>query len=425
MMSLVAEKMMNHIEYYEYQFDQIIDSEERQNDVHFLYTLKLFYEIGLDRTVNHVEKLQNGIFGTYPPTEPPRKLSTWVYLSTKYYAMHDLPKEAIRFTDFIKIKIMDFLTQDFLNIMPTELNQIYKFGIFYGKNIHLIRQDKSDLFLPEHIYNYMKNSKIFENAFGYGIGEVFPLLEEILQQDILQRIPIDGGEFAGGFGESIGYNFTSLDDRLQNNLFIMINASITFARGFGESIGYNFSRLPKKLQDLIFNEVLPLPDNSQFARGFGKGLGRSFTYLPKEIQEFIFTYANKNFQFAIGLGDGLGYVFTTFSKKFQKELLFIHAKENSELTRGLGIGLGRIFLSLSEDFQKELFTLADRNIRFAYGLGYELGNILAYLPNELQQRIFVNIDMNAEFAFGIALGLGITFIYLPKELQDKYPSTNL
>ena len=45
--------------------------------------------------------------------------------------MHDLPKEAIRFTDFIKIKIMDFLTQDFLNIMPTELNQIYKFGIFY------------------------------------------------------------------------------------------------------------------------------------------------------------------------------------------------------------------------------------------------------------------------------------------------------
>ena len=59
----------------------------------------------------------------------------------------------------------------------------------------------------------MKNSKIFENAFGYGIGEVFPLLEEGLQQDILQRIPIDGGEFAGGFGESIGYNFTSLDDR--------------------------------------------------------------------------------------------------------------------------------------------------------------------------------------------------------------------
>lgn len=57
-----AEKLLRRTEYYEHQFGFIANSKERQSEAEFLYTLKLCYELGLNRTASTIEQLQNGIF---------------------------------------------------------------------------------------------------------------------------------------------------------------------------------------------------------------------------------------------------------------------------------------------------------------------------------------------------------------------------
>src|SRR5919197_5114779 len=92
--------------------------QERQSDAEFLYTLKLCYESGLNRTTSYVEQLQKKIFGSAPSLESFRKLGNWIYLSGQYYAMHDISREAIKFNDYDQLKIMNYLTNDFLHVLP-------------------------------------------------------------------------------------------------------------------------------------------------------------------------------------------------------------------------------------------------------------------------------------------------------------------
>ena len=87
--------------------------QERRPDAEFLYTLKLCYESGLNRTISYVEQLQKKIFGSAPGIEPIRKIGSWIYLSWQYYAMYDISREAIGFNDYDLLKIMNYLTNDF------------------------------------------------------------------------------------------------------------------------------------------------------------------------------------------------------------------------------------------------------------------------------------------------------------------------
>ena len=139
---LEAEKLMHRTDYYKHQFALISNLEDRQNDLDFLYTLKLCYELSLSRTPALIHDLQKWIFDTIPPKEPTRKLSTWIYLSGQYYSMHDAPGEAIEFSRDVKLKITICLVENFLKVIPKEENQIQ----------------------PDHIYSYMKSNRYFETV---------------------------------------------------------------------------------------------------------------------------------------------------------------------------------------------------------------------------------------------------------------------
>jgi hypothetical protein len=414
---LEAEKLMHRTDYYKHQFALISNLEDRQNDIDFLYTLKLCYELSLSRTTAMIHQLQKGIFHSIPSKEPTRKLSTWIYLSGQYYSMHDAPGEAIEFSKDVKLKIINYLAENFPNVVPKEDNQIYSFGMFFGRNIDLMIYSTADDYLPDHIYNYMKSKRYFEAGLGQGAGEVFPALDYPIQEQILRRVEIDG-EFAKWLGYGLGSSFISLDKERQFYILEqMTRKSIPFARGLGESLGTKFTVMPQELKEEVFR-VLLIKGNFQFARGLGMGLGLTFLQLDKEIKIKIFDFATQSFQFAIGLGYGLGNIFTSIPKDFQDEI-FKMAEENGALTRGLGIGLGNIFPSLSEDFQDEIFKMAEENIQFAYGLGYQIGYNFNLMNKEVQKEVFARIDKNSEFASGVSLGFGLSFTYLPKELQEK------
>jgi hypothetical protein len=191
------QKLLRSTDYYEQQFEMICRMQERRNDTEFLYTLKLCYECGLDRTVSSVERLQSDIFGSVTSQDIVPRLSTWVYVSGQYYAMHDAQRKSIKFADHVRLKIMDYLTQNFMKVVPNEDSQINTFGLFLGRNIQFIHKENLHQFLGPEIQEYMKKKRYFHTAFGQGVGESFLALDDELQEEMMKRMAADI-EFARG-----------------------------------------------------------------------------------------------------------------------------------------------------------------------------------------------------------------------------------
>lgn len=114
---ILAKELPRATDYYEDEFELISGSDERKADADFLFTLKLCYELDLDRTTSYTQKLQHDIFGTSPPSDPPRRLRTWTYLSGQYYSMHDAIRKAIRFSDLTKLRILEYLVKNFTQLI--------------------------------------------------------------------------------------------------------------------------------------------------------------------------------------------------------------------------------------------------------------------------------------------------------------------
>ena len=426
-----AKKLLRPIAYYEHQFAHIIGLEERQSDVEFLYTLKLAYELGLGRTIPHIQQLQKGIFfensnissSSTTPTKESfgklsnlvfRRLSSWVYISGQYCAMHDVSKDAIKFNDYVNLKITNYLTENFEKIIPNEDNAIYSFGMFLGRNIQFVQRDTGLPFVPPTIYNYMKSNRYFETGFGRGTAESFLSLDNELQKIILRRVELDL-EFARGLGDGLGRKFASLDESSQQQILKRITSGLPFARFLGESLGRVFGDFSQNLRDNIFGLI---EENVQFADGIGMGIGYSFLELDMDIRKRIFAKAEKNSEFTRGLAYGMGLNFLSLDKEFQKQV-FARAEKNTEFAKGLGTGFGFIFKELPPPFQKELLAKAENNMQFAVGIGSGLGYVYPYLSKELQEEVFARAEMSIQFAVGLGSGLGHSYTYLNEDIQQQ------
>jgi class 3 adenylate cyclase len=441
-----AESLLRSTQYYEHQFDYISSTEKRHSHAEFLYTLRLCYETGLDRTIDTVEKLQKDIFNSMPPRHASRHLSTWVYLSGQYYAMHDAARQSIKFDDYVKTMIMRFLTNNFLKMVPKEKNQVYSFAVFFGKNFQYITRDESRVFLPAHVYEYMKSNRYFENCMGYGIGESFPTLDDELQQAVLNRLGVDT-EFAEGFGYSLGLSFSSLEDTQRQEIFKRIYSGMPFAWIFGESLGRLFRYLSEDVKRETFEQI---KRNTLFATGIGRGLGYSYTSLDASLQQEIFERAKTNSELTHGLGLGLGKNFSTLSAEVKMEILwraekdplfdqglgngfgeifeqstrefrtwvFEQGEKSAQFTFGEGAGIGNSFLYLDEECQKAVLEKAEKDGEFANGFGSALAYSFSYLSSELQKEMFELAERNKKFAYGLGLGFGLVFNFLPKEPKD-------
>jgi hypothetical protein len=443
-----AENLLRSTQYYEHQFDYISSTEKRHSHAEFLYTLRLCYEMGLDRTIDTVEKLQKDIFNSMPPRHASRHLSTWVYLSGQYYAMHDAARQSIKFDDYVKTMIMRFLTNNFLKMVPKEKNQVYSFAVFFGKNFQHITRDESRVFLPVHIYEYMKSNRYFENCMGYGIGECFPSLDDELQQAVLNRLGVDT-EFAEGFGYSLGLSFSSLDDTQRQEIFKRIYSGMPFAWIFGESLGRVFRYLSEDAKRETFEQI---KKNTLFATGIGRGLGYSYTSLDASLQREIFERAKTNSELTHGLGLGLGKNFSSLSAEVKMEILgraekdplfdqglgngfgeifeqstkefrrwvFERGEKSAQFTFGEGGGIGNSFLYLDEECQKAILERAEKDGEFANGFGSALAYSFSYLSSELQKEMFELAERNKKFAYGLGLGFGLVFNFLPNKPKKKY-----
>ena len=103
--------------------------------------------------------------------------------------MHDAARQSIELDDHVRVQIMEYLTENFSNMIPKEKSRVYLFGLFFGKNLNFIPRVDPKLFLPSHIYEYMKSNRYFGNCvgLGLGIGKNFSSLRGSLQQEMLEK----------------------------------------------------------------------------------------------------------------------------------------------------------------------------------------------------------------------------------------------
>lgn len=179
----IAEEIKPPDESFKKEFD-IVRSKSTK-DVNFLYTIKLCYELGFERTVPFTRKLQKEIFKGDLPDEPEKKLSAWVQLlpNNLGYIMPDVARSAINYSEDKKPDIIKFIISNFKDYE----NSLQSVGFFLGRNIAFILRGST---IFEHVlarfWEHIENNDKFRGGFCYGVANEFHSFDTQLQDEILE-----------------------------------------------------------------------------------------------------------------------------------------------------------------------------------------------------------------------------------------------
>ncbi len=408
----MAQTWLPVYDYFERQFEVIKNMSTRRDEVDFLHILRFCYEVGFERTHASLAALQRKIFGSEPPAEPTRELGTWLFLSGQNYAMHDSAKNAVKLTDYARMKIASYLARNFSEIAPTGASELHSLGLFMGKDIEFIpAQDEKGLAIPEQIYGFMKKNAPFERALGRGVGENFERLDDDLQERILRLVDTEI-EFGVGLADSLGERFSELDDFNRQRIMDKVYQGMLFARYFGQSVGRLYSRLSVELQSLV---TFHSEKNPQFADGLGMGLGYMYATLEPELQREILAKAKNSFDISRGIGFGFGLTVGLLQEDGVRNAMAL-ADNNSELDTGFGMGIALSYSSLPENLRLLVLDRVAKDAEFAFGVGaYSAFSYKESCPPE----IFGLLTSNTEVAYGLGLGYGPIFFYLPEKFRSE------
>lgn len=406
------------VEYYEHQFSILSNLEERRDEVDFLYSLKLCYDIGFTRTEDTVSYLQEAIFKSHSPREPSKKLSSWVFLSGPYYSLHDAVRDAIKFPIDVKLRISGWLTKNIKDVLKySDHHSSYLIGIFVGSNIEYVTKSIDDV-LAGSAGSTPEITRYFQKGMGEGIATSFVLLDGVLQERILKTADSKADpEFAISFGENVGRIYNSLDEDIQQDILKYCKTRSYFSHGVGSGIGRIFFELDEEKRKLVL-EILN--KNILFSEGFGIGVGSDFSRLHEEVQKEILSIAKSDSEFARGLGDGLGNSFRFMDKKFQNELLSKWIRVDSQLARGFGIGLGRNVKNLDPSTKAHVFKMSYSDSEMARGLGFGIGYVLSYFQDDktFSQEMFEYSKTNPAFSMGFGMGICYSLKYMGQKEED-------
>lgn len=405
----IAKQFLPGSSYYSDLFSIILASKDRQSELDFLYTLNMIYELRLKRTKD-ISILQKEIFHTDSPSEPLESLNSWIYLSNSFYAIHDLPREAIYFNDDIKNKIINYLRRD-AHIISDE-NEAYYAGIFFGRNIKFIAIDDiaHDNIISAKDLKKRNNKERFDSGLGSGIAENFVSLDEQIQKTVL-KIAETNEDLGYTLGEEIGSNFSNLDVNLQNKILESAkdknknkNGDIysqRFTKNLGNGIGYDFKNLGNDLQ----TEILRIAkDEYDISYNLAMSIGENFSPLDIDLQKDILRRVEEDYdsEFADGIGSGLGTAFYSLELHLKEELLRLTTgKGATQFASSFVMGLGDNFALLDKDSQKMIFNKVEEKAWQHNGrLGFTLGNYFHTFDYELQEQIIRLTKVNRSFAKG-------------------------
>lgn len=371
-----------------------IISDEKPELLHFLFVLKLCYELRINRTIPKLRSLQKQVFGTETPTNI-QILKRWVeYRSNEFSFRYNNIKNIIDF-GINTYRIMEFLSsKDFLEEMPEDYYTHFFFGTFYGKNLQYIDIDESPLF--KTTWDYLAHQLGFKTGLASGLAYLFYSLDASLQLRVLDLVRKEIGiEYA--FYLYWSPNFNLLDKSVLDILLAKSRENTIIASILGVKFGLNLESLDQRIVDESFNSAGEIPF---FYNGFLTGLARVFPRLSKNLQNELWTKIQEN--------------------------------ETSILVFGLGIGQWSPF------FREDVDQLIDEKIldnEIFYG-GMIIGgaSMLAYYDKEDQEFLIENVknfgfeseDFNSKeignllVTFGPYIRfLGVNFVNVEDEIKVK------
>lgn len=409
----IAKNSLSDAEHYLNQFTSMSEMAERRIEIEFLFALKLSYELGLGRTPEQIAHLQEKLFQTNISTDSLRKLRMWFYRSGKYFAMHDLARNAIRFTEEMKLKVVSIISEKFVEIIPQENRNTNAVGIFFGKNLDLIQGSGKQNLLSHTMTDYAEN-ETFAIGLARGVSEVFHSLSDNTIKEVFSYMCEDHS-FNREFGLMIGKKYHTLPKKYGAELLRNIKLDDQYVKGLGNGIGIIISELDTKRRRKIWNIA---EKNRDFSFGLGAGIGESLLVSSYEIINKSLKLAERNNRFANGFGSGISHL------QYIDEKIFKHVRklleQNENFARGYGHGLGHLLDRLDKKSEKLLWSIAKKNSVFAFGLFEGAGHLYDQFDSKIREKLWNNIhELHKSTMEGFVRGLAYKFNRYSKEIINE------
>lgn len=413
----LVKRSPSSLEQYRHQFLKLKETQGDHEGVEFLYTIKICYELGLDRNIKSVLALQKMIFGCRATKKMVQTLAPWFYLSGNQISFHDIVKQSISLDEQAVLKTASFIAYRKERFSRISDQSAYLLGSFVGKHCSTIPLQVLFKLLPrtgKNLTTDIQSRRYYQIALGHEIGRTISNLNPNERAEILQAASTNS-QFQRNLGEGAGWEIARTPSSIQREIFKYARNSLTFSRGLGLGVGMTLPQLSSVLKKEVF---LQAETNAQFADGLGIGIGSIIEFLPEQMHAWLYLTAESNPEFARGLGTGLGHYFISLSERIQLYALSL-IKCNSQFARGLGLGIGDVFGYLPTGLKQEALFHSRKNQQFAVGLGTGTGYSLSYLSPSLQEKVFKLCEKNSLFAYGAGLGLGITFYYFADDVKRR------
>jgi hypothetical protein len=362
-----AKKFIRSTDYYKGQFNLI--SRKITPSLIFLYCLKLCYDLGLDRNYNFLKEIQSMIFSSSIPINPLYDLGGWIYSSGLEYFMHDIPKDAVFFSDDVIMRILEFIDKRFDLIKEQNSSM---FGNFIGKNIHFFISETKQM----NNWNFYKLLEETGKDFLEKLKELSSVYED--PKMLADSINIMKDPFSRGFGFGIGEQFIKIEKR-KKQIFIkhfsnILKTNLELTKRFGEglSIELLFSS-DTNYRKIIWNEILELANGDEdISRELLTGV---IFKLVDEINNLTTTdllnmkILLKDDSLSAILALNFSERINTFPKHL-KHYVFGLLKQNKPFARIFGYCIREKFSSLDTQIQLQLIKMAQYNKELSAGLGF-------------------------------------------------------
>jgi hypothetical protein len=232
--------------------------------------MKLFYELGFERTYEHIKRLQKEIFNSESPQNPFKDLSTWIFPCAGeyglYYSMLCLPKDSINYSIDVAVKIISYLIRNFDNLIKEQNVMIYDLDYFIGKNIKFVGAGSNNPLLPNEMYDHIIIDFEFIKKYQFlggmcnSIPENFTCFDKDTQQRILRVVSMeDFGPFyylCNYLGVYLGSHYSTLDRNLQETLLTIIQTSNKeFSKRLIWTLAVRYSTMDEKFQEKILEII--------------------------------------------------------------------------------------------------------------------------------------------------------------------------